>query len=160
MPPSSMRSSLAGAALILPLGGGANAGWALGGGGEAGRGGRRLDLAVGGGDNRGVVAGARANAGPGGVRLAQNHRRGAGVDQEIDIASGDPRLGLEVALAVAVQNETSAGRDRLPRLVGGGDRRGLRGRMHHGLIGVARKIATSQQHGGGEEQDLTHEPPN
>ena len=130
MSPTSMRSSLAGAALIR---------------------------AVGGRDDRGVVARHRMQADIGGVGLAQDHQRGAAVDHEADMPAVDAGIDAEMAVAAARQLHLVLTGRSLRRLFGDLHRRRLRrGSLHHGLVGVAREIAAGGQHRDGEDENLTH----
>src|SRR5262249_4594502 len=78
---------------------------------------RRGDLAIGSYRIAGVVASLRMNADRRGGRLTEHDKRGASIDDEVDEAPLDPRLDLEVTLAIAFHNQAAAGGHRLARLV-------------------------------------------
>src|SRR6185437_15669104 len=91
-----------------------------------------------------------------GVALAQNHHRGAGIDQEIDVPALDPGIGVEMAVAAGRQlHFVLAGRG-LHRLFDRLHRCRLRRWLSDRFIGVTREIAAGDERGDGEEKDLTH----
>ena len=92
----------------------------------------------------------------GGGALAQHDHGGAGIDHEVEAAAVDAGLGLEMAVAVGVERHAAAAVADRPaprgfRLHGGGARV-----LADGAVGIARAIASDDQHRNGEDENGTH----